>query len=76
MEESFVFIFLSATCLLTYLISYIFRGISIVMFGITLMGIFLLHNNFLLFFIALLISSLLILRILKLKHDTNLDFSS
>jgi len=76
MEELMVFILLSATCVLTYLISYIFTGVSIIMFGIILMGIFLLQNNFMLLFIVFLMSGLLILRILKLEGNTNLDFKS
>jgi len=74
MEELFVFTLLTTTCVLTYLISYIFTGLSVIMFGIILMGIFLLQNNFLLLFIVLLMSGLLILRILKLEGNTNLDF--
>ncbi len=74
MEELLVFILLSATCVLTYLMSYIFTGVSVVMFGIILMGIFLLQNNFFLLFIVLLMSGLLILRILKLEGNKNIDF--
>ena len=65
---------MSSICLLTYLISYIFMGVSLILFGITLMGIFLLHNNFYLLFIVLFMSGLLILRITKLESNKNLDF--
>jgi len=60
--------------LMTYLISYIFTGLSVIMFGIILMGIFLLQNNFMLLFIVFLMAGLLIVRILKLEGDKNLDF--
>jgi len=74
MEELLIFALMTATCLMTYLISYIFTGLSVIMFGIILMGIFLLQNNFMLLFIVFLMAGLLIVRILKLEGDKNLDF--
>ena len=74
MEELLLLTVMTSICLLTYLISYIFMGVSLILFGITLMGIFLLHNNFFLLFIVLLMSGLLILRIIKLEVKNSIDF--
>ncbi len=74
MEELLLLTVMTSICLLTYLISYIFMGVSLILFGITLMGIFLLHNNFSLLFIVLFMSGLLILRIIKLEVKNSIDF--
>jgi len=75
MEELLVFVLLSGVSILTYLISYIFKGISIIItFGIILVGTASFQNNFLLFFIIFIISGLFILRLLNLKSLTNFDF--
>ena len=75
MDGLLILTVMASICLLTYLISYIFVGISLILFGIILMGLFLIQNNFYLLFIVLLMSSLLILRIIKLDVKNNsIDF--
>jgi len=74
MDGLLILTVMTTICLLTYLISYIFMGISLILFGLTLVGIFLLHNNFILLFIVFLMSGLLILRITKLNVNNHLDY--
>jgi len=73
MEELLVILLLSGMCIFTYLISYIFIGISVIIFAIILMGVVLFQNNFLLFFTIFIMSGLFILRILNLKYYSNHD---
>ncbi len=74
MEELLLLTVMTSICLLTYLISYIFTGISLIIFGAMFIGLFLLHNNFILLCMVLLMSVLLILRIIKSGVNNNLDF--
>jgi len=74
MDEILILITMTATCIFTYLISYIFIEVSTILFGLTLMGIFSLQNNFILLFVVFLMAGLLILRIFKLSDNRNFNF--
>lgn len=73
MEEYLLLIILCSVSLIAHFISEVSTEISSILFGLSLVGIALIHNNINLIFLLLIMGTLLILRIKKLNVKNTLN---